>query len=488
MVKLKKSKLYFVCALSYFLLIACLLYRNGRVVEKCDQTTKHTSQKLTATRPGILTECKSFYKDRKEWNTFIEALERYREFHKKKLQEFKSSSNGNGVRTLTWACSQSRCSGLGDQLLRIQYFLLLAMMSDRVFTIYWDEKLKKTVRYLLPNSINWDHFEESKGMCNDNGTCPHHVYDSTSFWEFGWTKEEFSMFGEVLFSSTQHITVTGKVIAYNMYIGNTSILDPGERITEGMKRLGVEQILSHKSNDTVYCGHNPLWYNMLHKLGIHRIMEIPKISSGQVQATSSWLYANHVIFTYLFQFPKELKTKAKKYMKSLDLYNKDYIALHLRTGFMGMSDQEKWITRYLHSGWKFFYSEHQWHCFIRYTVRLRHQKFGKKVPIYLSTDSDLVKDRVKTYYGDENFIFGNFTSIHSRFNHGNCDAESDPVFMWLDFFLLAGAKMIVHPDSSFSVNAAFLKPIPHKFHSWVLYDNQLGCLASYIAGNRSCIC
>ena len=64
----------------------------------------------------------------------------------------------------------------------------------------------------------------------------------------------------------------------------------------------------------------------------------------------------------------------------------------------------------------------------------------------------------------------------------------EEVATWLDFFMLAEAKVIVHSESSFSINAAFLKPIPHSFHSWVMYDNDKGCLASYISGNTTCIC
>ena len=88
------------------------------------------------------------FKDSKDWTRFVQALEKYRTFHRRKLQQMKESSDSDvNVRTLTWACSRDKCTGVGDQLIRIQYFLLLAMMSDRMFTIHWDEKLKKVVAH-----------------------------------------------------------------------------------------------------------------------------------------------------------------------------------------------------------------------------------------------------------------------------------------------------------------------------------------------------
>lgn len=83
------------------------------------------------------------YRSTKGWATFTSALKRYKQFHKDKLERLKSAQRNESVRTLTWACSQTRCSGLGDQLLRLQFFFLLAMMSDRTFTIYWDEGCRR---------------------------------------------------------------------------------------------------------------------------------------------------------------------------------------------------------------------------------------------------------------------------------------------------------------------------------------------------------
>ena len=108
--------------------------------------------------------------------TFISVLENYKHFHRTQLQKLKNMSarlDATGtrdlaveeVRTLTWSCDHpGTCSGVGDQLYRIQFAFLLAVVSDRVFTIYWNEENAKTMQYLKPNEIDWRFYDERLGM------------------------------------------------------------------------------------------------------------------------------------------------------------------------------------------------------------------------------------------------------------------------------------------------------------------------------------
>lgn len=487
------------CTIAIVILTVVWIYHRGTSKERCLQENKRSIERsinpsaasTKSTSVGVsFFDCDNPHENDEDWKIFSNALERYKIFHREKLERLKSSPDGGAVKTLTWACSQAKCSGLGDQLFRLQYFLLLAMMSDRVFTIYWDEYLKRKTADLLPNDIDWTYFNRSKGMCaDDKQSCSHSVFDVTSFWGFGWTANEFINFGKALFSSEQHITVTGQSVGYVMYAGNKSILDPGPLISDGMKKLGVQQVLSKQFNDTVDCGHDPLWYASFHKLGVHKIMEIPKISGGQIHATSPWIFLSHALFTSLFQFSHGIIAQVRNNQKSINIYNKNYLALHLRTGFLGEEDQEKYVTRFLHSGWKLFYHEKEWDCLIRHAIHLRDQMLGHNAVIYLSTDSHFVKDKVRSSYNDKNIIFSSLTGTHTRFSHSRCQTnDQGHSALWNDFIMLADAKVIIHPDSSFSVNAGFLKPIPHQLHSWVMFDKNRDCLASYMAGNVSCIC
>ena len=431
------------------------------------------------------------FKDNKDWTTFVQALEKYRVFHRRKLQQMKESSDGDvNVRTLTWACSKETCSGIGDQLLRIQYFFLLAMMSDRMFTIRWDKKLKEVVAHLVPNNIQWDYFDEGKGMCEDTGPCSGKIYDTTTILNFAWTKKEFSDFGEELFSSTRHITVTGRVYVDGMFIANYSVLDSGKKIRAGMQKLGVQQIFSEAgSNDTIFACRFSHWYDLFHMLGINYIKEIPSMGGGFVQASDPWVYVSHTILTYLFAFSEDMLTTAVSYQKSLDLYGKDYVALHLRTGFFGTSHQEFYLTRLVSGGWKLFANKQHWKCLIEHSIDLRDRTLGPTAPIYISTDTHLVKEEVTKSYANKNIVLGSYEPTHTAKEKDCSMLTEGSLTQWLDFLVMGRAKEIVHSINSFSINAAFLSPIPLSNRSWVMYDNQNKCLAVFNTGGETeCIC
>ena len=473
----------------YFLnVVPCATYKPKNVLNfnNEEENLKHD--------PTSFFDTDNPFRAKNEWWLFLKSLNKYKIYHKKKLAEIKSSRDGGSVRTLTWSCSRVRCTGMGDQLFRIQFFLLLAMMSDRLFLVHWDEKLLKTAKYLLPGEIDWTYYDEGKGICGLEGNCSqYYVHDCTSLWEFGWTKSEYLEFSKELFGSKQHIAVTGKILVFNMYIANTSIVDAGPLINEGMQKIGALQILSQKDNDTIYCKYEPLWYNWMHRLGVHLWVEIPEVNSGHIQVSTSWLYFSHYIFTYLFRFPQGLVKVAEQYQKQLGLYGQDYLSLHMRTGFMRTPEQERFITRYINSGWKFFYHEREWHCFIRHAITLRDKYLGPDKYIYMSTDSDAVREIVDTVYADRNIVYGNFGLVHSA-NQKSCGAKKGPpsvegyLSTWLDFYLMGHGKYMVHSYSSYAVNAAFLKPIPQQFHSWVLWNSKMNCLAAHRPGRTYCIC
>ena len=47
---------------------------------------------------------------------------------------------------------------------------------------------------------------------------------------------------------------------------------------------------------------------------------------------------------------------------------------------------------------------------------------------------------------------------------------------------------MVHGDSSYATNAAFLRPIPIAMQSWVMEDSERGCIVSHVGSNVTCIC
>ena len=457
---------------------------------------------VSCPNPGLVSDVISDTTE--DWGTFSRKLKAYKAFHAKKLQQLKNGDES--VKTLTWACSQSKCTGLGDQLLRMQFFFLLAMMSDRIFTVYWDEGLKRSSKYLLPNEIDWSYFDQSKGMCSDNKevfsghNCAKVTFDATSMWGFGWNSKEFADFGDVLFGSERHITVTGWVKVYTMFIGNDSIFDPGEKIRAGFENLGLWRLFAVDSDNTVHCGHKHFWYHLLHKLGAHHLMEIPKISSGKVLASEPWLQVSHVIFCYMFKFPQVLMTEVDKVMKWLGIDNRRYLAIHLRTGFKGMPYEESAATRWIHRNWKMFDDESTWGNILDYSFDLAVQRIGPNSIVYLSTDTDIAKERFIKKYRSRLKVM-NTSATHSAFVRNKCEGHNSPentksdqfsssdpyMSMWIDFFLLGRAHVVVHGESSFSLAACFLTPVAHLNQVWYMHDDNRNCIASYVGSNSTCI-
>ena len=472
-----------------------VLYLDGRMTNtNCKAKPKVISEKNeTAPCPNV----ENPYRDAQGWRIFESALKNYKTFHEEALRKLRSAPKDESVRTLTWACSQKRCSGLGDQLLRIQFFFLLAMMSDRVFTIYWDEGLQRSTKYLRHNKINWSFFDENLGMCTDEKTtsCSQTTYGCTSVWGFSWTKREFRKFGEALFSSEPSITVTGQVYVNTMFFGDESILDPGDLITNGLKKLGIKDILAEDRERGVYyrCANTGFWYTVMHTLGIHHLTEIPEINRGSYQVTGPWLYLSHVIFCYLFKFPRQLISNVDKLQKSLGIDDGKYMGVHLRTAFKGSPSEEDFFTRWHLRNTKMFEDKKVWACILDYAVGLSNSVMGPESVIYLATDSTEAKEwALQTY--SKKIRAANLTLIHSAhsISQNRCQGPNMVVdgylSLWLDFFLLGRASFMVHGDSSFGVNAGFLHPTDHLRHCWILHDSDVGCIVSNIAGNVTCIC
>ena len=507
-----------------FVLLSRLLLAHSPILDIGSAEQKCHGGKLVATRPAVRStrhyigggvSCPDPYllsettTPAESWSRFRAALKTYKTFHKKKLQQLK---NGGKVRTLTWACSQAKCSGLGDQLFRIQFFLVLAVMSERVFTVHWDEALQRSAKYLLPNEIDWSYFNETKDMCTDDESvmkspmCSQTTFDATSIWGFGWNKEEFNSFGERLFGADERITVTGRVIAQGvMYVGKESVLDPGSKIRKGFDRLGIAHILGKDDiaqMDAVRCQHKSPWYHLLRMFGLHHFMEIPEMNNGEVLATEPWLQVSHVLLCYLFKFPKNLVQEVNKLSTKMGLDEGAYVGVHLRTGFKGMPHEESFATRWYFRNYKMFGDEYIWDGVMAYSFELATRKLGANSTVYLSTDTDLAKERyLKMYKG--RLKVTNLTEIHPIYSRNKCEGQTgtpstedgrgtsiyrDPhASMWIDFFLLGRAHIMVHGDSAFSENACFLKPIAHHNHVWYMHDYSKNCIASYVGSNSTCI-
>ena len=420
------------------------------------------------------------------WTKFKATLEAYSHFHQHGIEKLQGGHQSPAVRTLTWACSQNSCAGLGDQLLRLQMFFLLAVISDRVFTVYWDDNLKESTKYLGHNEIDWRFFDKNLGMCSDaNMACSDRIYTIKSVFGFAWNKEEVAQFGDILFGPTQHITVTGLVYASLTIFTDEEWLKSASTINSGLEKIGVKEILSFEGEAAFTAAHSSLWYSLLHTFGIHRLMEVPEANNGRIKVTTPLLFLGHTIFCYLFKISKRVAEEAAQMSTALGLQPQQYMSVHLRTGFKGTVYEESIATRWLHRNWKIFDDEDVWACIMDYSLKLADHRIGAGSPVYLSTDSDLVRKWAVNKYSPR-VRMAEGMATHSAHSKTTCDNAQTS--LWTDLFILSNAHTIVHGVSSFATIATLLFPTELVRQPLIMYDEEQGCIASHVGKSVSCIC
>ena len=503
----KRFRLLGVFACVLLLLLYCFAYHRGGILasskEYClaAKESPYSSAGITfverdsaaalqqthyVVRRACMGEIMNPYKETESWKTFEKELERYKVFHKQQMALLRNMSldpetwrghpDARRVRTLTWACSEGHCSGLGDEMLRIQIWLLLAMAADRVFVLHWDEKISRTTKYLLPNEIDWSFHDESLGMCSDQighfGDCQSRTFSKVGWTWDKWEKDQYAKFSKSLFSAEPHITVTGRVDTSTMLIADKSFFEEGTLIRKGFDRLGLSKLFEMDKNNKVEYTSSRVWY-----------------TNPRVWYTETWYAMSHRLFHYLFQFPQSLIDEVDKAQKKHGLWDRKYLAFHLRTGFKGGFHQEGlaiWNMR----NWKCFPDKDSWNVMFKHSVDLASKKLGGSAQVYLATDSPEAKDWAVHNYG-ERIVTSNATVEHST--HGDTWCESNdkshgaPFSFWIDFLLLARAQFLVLGYSSYAVAAGFICPIPLSNQSWISFDETVNCLASHIRENVSCI-
>ena len=129
----------------------------------------------------------------------------------------------------------------------------------------------------------------------------------------------------------------------------------------------------------------PTFKRELDELGILRLFNE---DSG-----SAWLFVTGTIFRYLFKFPDEVITTLEKTQMSLGIHNQLYLAVHIRTGFVGTNFVEQ-------NFFNTFKNTSFWKQSLECAFRLADDKIGPTSPILLVSDSSEVKEWARQTYGD----------------------------------------------------------------------------------------
>ena len=387
------------------------------------------------------------------WKLFYLSLRRYKKFHNDQLnclrmegaRKFNTSSVcKEPVRTLTWACTNVlNCSGIGDQFARIQLTFLLAIATNRVFTIYWNPKDRRTMHYLQPNEINWQFYNKRLGM---------HTQRDLQQPKIIRKPQDFFALFSLLQQQKKHITTTHELDvpflrAYRAALGS-------KQVKLALQPLGILDVLKPQ------LGKAPV----PHLLG--------------------------AILRYLFKFSSDVMEKVDHIQRSLGLASVPYLAVHLRTGFYGTSFEE--IGTF--NPRKILKNEDKWTTLMECSIKSANSVLGPTSPIYLATDSYIVKQWAVGEYGSRVRV-ANMTLQHvameiswegnkkSKKNNGNIiTTTASPIVKksssvspakhsthgkvtgyedtWVDFLLLARSHYLARGISGFSTAAGEFCSLP----------------------------
>ena len=371
------------------------------------------------------------------WLNFKQSLETYTDFHNEQLQQLKAGNNS--VRTLTWSCHDPvKCAGIGDQFYRIQQALIFAIAFNRVLFLHWNPASYETTKYLRPNKIDWTYFNKSLGM---------HEYHENELSKVKVrmdTVEEFELLYKLLANENRtHVTVNHEV-EVPFLRGMLKAIRRHTGMNAAIKRTGFTALITDKK----------------HMLPMNFL-------SGE-------------LLRYLFHFRGNVVDKVDQIQQQLGIADKPYLALHMRTGFLGMKHEEIGL-----SPKKVFRSPSDWEKSLSCSVKLSRRLFGPETSLFLATDSRRVKETAVEKY-NERFVTINVTLQHVAFTemkkilenpefqdnkHATTSlAEPTPVTVnpvlnidgvdgymatWIEFLLLARASAMVHSISGFSTTAAY---------------------------------
>ena len=161
-------------------------------------------------------------------------------------------------------------------------------------------------------------------------------------------------------------------------------------------------------------------------------------------------------FRYLFRLREEILDEVMSAREVLGLTG-TYAALHLRTGFASMNHHEE-LMRHP----KLQQNVSMWQIDLRCAVKAADHFLGKSSPVYLATDSNLVK---KTAVAQNPLRFRTLKNslVHvdklGKSQHQQLQAREEGegvVGVWVELLILAQAKVLVKGESGYSWTAALL--------------------------------
>ena len=342
---------------------------------------------------------KHFPEHQRQWKPFLSALEHYKQFHHSQLMvleqhhfDIMHNKSPGSIRTLTWSCDHGvqNCSGLGARSRHILSAFIYALITNRVFLIHLGD-IDKSVMLIETNKINWSFFSEKLGM---------HKYRDFQLPKTNRSCSNIAPLQRLLKSNTPHVTLS---------LSFSDGLCPSVPwIRKALKAVGLSPLMKQRN-----------FFDQL---------------SG-------------VIFRFLFTLPGNLVADAKHLEKSFGLQSRNYVSVHIRTGFVGSVFEEKTNT----TPKKIQKNKDSWDDKMKCSLKLANERVGKNSLVFLATDSHNVKELALKKYSRRIRTLPIKNIVHS--DHSNTWKGVDSSAfrdMWTDILLLAKGKLIVLSHSGFS--------------------------------------
>ena len=337
----------------------------------------------------------------KTFAKFLIALKNYTVFHA--LERKKPSA-----KRLLWVC-ENECGGIADRIKGIAYALMLAMFSRRVLHLDWGtQQGLSELAFLEPNAIDWHLMQEEreKAYLQDN----HHFYIKCA------ARNGVAKNLRKLLEATKKESVQWVAVTTNIPPGTLAKTVGYEWINNGMASLSLNK-----------CSVHDLTINLM-----------------------------GLAFRYLFKFSSFLLQEVRAARRVLGLEHTGYVGLHVRTGFEGSEQHENHPNLYT--------KPRQWSESISCAYRYAAQHFGNEVPIFLATDSKLVKGMVGPEYNGQircldNLVLhvGKLKKLHSK---TKAQVKESLFSVWVELILLAESHSLVRGDSGYAFLAQSLCFMP----------------------------
>ena len=306
-------------------------------------------------------------------------------------------SKTNNVCKLIWKCGLGDlCGGLVDRLRGIAFTLLLAVLSRRKLLLYWGMPNGEQI-YLKPNAINW--IPESSDVV------------------------DLAVYSAMDSAGTELDTAVNAIGQDNL--------------TKVTLKTNLELEFINKQTN------KPQWLiNGLKRTGLDTL------SNKEINQLFG------IAFRYLFVFRDDVIPKVNDAKHSMGLDVQKYVAVHVRTGFVGSNLEKSESANHR----KCIRKKEQWEQMLNCAVHVANSTTGRNSSIFLATDSKLVKDLAAKKYGSRfktlDVVLTHVDLIDKE--HGPSTAEHEGLMSaWVDFFLLAQSYAQVRTGSDWVWGSGF---------------------------------